>query len=148
MRLVKYAYGSGLPQLPQDIGILMSTNTLYFRASALLSRLLAAYPNEGIPPLRDEFLRWLGETAPLHRYNERAALFDTVFPISPHLTIKRAPDGIEVIQAERDLDQLSLLGTPSPIQPVYVGGDRSFSVKQAEQLDNPTVLRRMFAGSV
>jgi hypothetical protein len=148
MRLVKYAYGSGSPYLPRDTGILMSTNTLYFRVSALISRLLAACLRDGIPSFRDEFLRWLSETAPLHRHNERATLFDAAFPIGPHLTIKRAPDGIEVIQAERDLDQLSLLGTPSPIQPVYVGEDRNLSVKQAEQLENPTVLRRMFAGSV
>lgn len=138
MRLVKYGYGRNSPQLPAGNEVLMSSNTLYFSVDCLLRRLLDATPAVGLTPSRDGLAKCLHDAVGGSRRDKALALFDGAFPVEPKLTIKRTPEGEDVLQAERDLDQLTLLPGPSSFEAVVVGHERAVSIKRLADLEDPS----------
>jgi UTP--glucose-1-phosphate uridylyltransferase len=137
LRLVKFGYGQGVPNLPQNERMLMSTNTIYVSVAAFLRRLRQAAPAIGLQANPEATTRLLRDAATGRRRAEACALFDAAFPVEPLLTRKRSKEDTAVLQAERDLDQLSLLVGPSPLWAIEVGSDRAVSVKSATDLRDP-----------
>lgn len=64
---------------------------------------------------------------------DTATLFDKAFPALPKITPKIVA-GREVLQAERDLDQLSLLES-GLVQPLQVSETRAVSLKRREDVE-------------
>jgi hypothetical protein len=137
LRLVKYSYGRGQPCLAASPEVLMSTNTLYFSVANLRRRLCHACPAVGLPNHPADFTMLLQEAATGQRRAEAAAVFDRAFPVEPLLTRRHIAEGVDVLQAERDLDQLSLLPGPPAFQPIEVSADRAVSIKLPTDLDDP-----------
>jgi len=137
LRLVKYSYGRGQPCLPQSDRVLMSTNTLYFSVASLIHRLRQACPSVGLSKHPAALTALLEDAAMGRRRDELRAVFDEAFPVEPLLTRKRVADGVEVLQAERDLDQLSLLPGPPAFQAVEVAAQRAVSIKLPTDLEDP-----------
>jgi len=115
VRLVKAGYGVGAVNRPPGGQVLMSANTLYFPVTAVRRR--------------------LGRAGGATRA-ERCARFDAAFDVDPVLSRKADGAGGEALQAERDLDQLSLLPGPSGLAAVEVGPDRAVSLKVPADLDD------------
>ncbi|MGK7877676.1 MAG: hypothetical protein AB4426_31555 [Xenococcaceae cyanobacterium] len=137
LRLVKYGYGGGVPTLTEGDTVLMSTNTLYFSLENLLRRLTRACPEVGLPESREALDKLLQDAREGRRRTEACQLFDTAFPVEPLLTLKRTAEGAAVLQAERHLDQLSLLPGSSIIKAVKVGAERAVSIKLTADLQDP-----------
>ncbi|MGH8068652.1 MAG: hypothetical protein ACRERE_26155 [Candidatus Entotheonellia bacterium] len=147
LRLVKYGYGRGQPCLAASPEVLMSTNTLYFSVASLRRRLCQACPAAGLPSHPADFTMLLRETAIGQRRAEAGAVFDMAFPVEPLLTRKHIAEGVDVLQAERDLDQLSLLPGPPAFQPIEVSADRAVSIKLPTDLDDPLKRAYLFGKS-
>ena len=147
LRLVKYGYGRGQPCLAASPEVLMSTNTLYFSVANLLCRLCQACLMVGLPSYPADFTMLLQEAATGQRRAEAAAVFDMAFPVEPLLTRKHIAEGVDVLQAERDLDQLSLLPGPPAFQPIEVSADRAVSIKLPTDLDDPLKRAYLFGNS-
>jgi hypothetical protein len=144
LRLVKYKYGRGEPRLSDGDSVLMSANTLYFSVASLFQRLCRACPSVGLPASREALVRLLQDVTAGQRRVEACALFDAAFPVEPLLTLKRTAEGAEVLQAERDLDQLSLLPRPFSLQAVEVGAERAVSIKIPADLEDPAKQAYLF----
>ena len=72
-------------------------------------------------------------------------LFDAAFPVMPILTTKRYA-GDATLQAERDLDQLSLLSA-CELRAVQVPQSRAVSLKLESDLEDPTKRPFLFGAS-
>ncbi len=127
-RLLKYGYGPGHPVVGQADHQLMSTNTWWISLSAL-KRLLRQ--------VLDDCRSLVRAARNGQRRSEAKELIDTCLPVSPSLSIKRL-ENQTVIQAERDLDQLSL--NPVNLMPIRVHPDRAISMKCDADLKKPGVL--------
>lgn len=143
LRLVKGGYGTGKVARPGPWS-LMSTNTLYFPLEAVWQRLIEAAAVTGLSRGEADVVALL-RAAALGRDRAKACdLFDAAFDIDPVLNCKQLASGVVVLQAERDLDQLSLLPGPVVLSAVEVGPDRAVSVKLPSDLQNPEKQRYLF----
>lgn len=125
LRLVKRAYGAGEPRRPDSGDVVMSTNSYYVSIPALRRQLAEL---DSLDPLR--------AAGTMRRQREVQALFDRTFPVRPYVSSRTTPDGIKVLQAERDLDQLTLLD-PCPVRYIRVPQARGVSIKTPADLVDP-----------
>jgi hypothetical protein len=136
IRLVKYAYGSRSLSIADGPEVLMSTNTLYFSIAALVREMQAKHAAGEGDYTRG--LRQLLQPAPDGNPKEACAAFDTAVPVEPHLTVRKTADGVDVLQAERDLDQISLLPGRGVLCAVEVSPERAVSIKVPADLRDPS----------
>jgi hypothetical protein len=129
-RLIKLAYGTGRPGLTGDT-VLMSTNTWWVRVDKMVSRLSHHAGGVGLTQLLSDARK--GDSR-----RSAADCFDSAFPVDPHLSVKHVNGG-DVLQAERDIDQLTFV-TRDLIVPLVVDRGRGVSVKQIETLNSPHII--------
>ena len=144
LRLVKLSYGQGRPRFPSESRILMSTNTLYFSTTNLLERLRTKAPSSCDLIGSDAVTHMLRDAARFGRRDELSRLFETSFPVEPHLIPSPSDSPAVFLRAERDLDQLSLLPESSLMKPIEVSNDRAVSLKLPGDFENPAKLRWIF----
>ncbi len=120
--LVKYNYGLETPRPSGADHQVMSTNSWWLAVHALKRRLYAACSN----------LRDIVRAAAQGRHRDEAtALVDLCLPVNPVLNEKKVENEV-VLQAERDLDQLTLL--PVVVHALLVGPERAISIKREADL--------------
>jgi len=127
-RLVKKDYGSGDFRRPAASEVLASTNTWWFDVERIEQRLISM--------LGGDAQAWdalLADACVGRRMADTATLFDKAFSALPKITPKIV-GGRAVLQAERDLDQLSLLES-GLVHPLRVPAARAVSLKRHEDVE-------------